>query len=576
MIANTYPAIRTYQVENGRGIVFFSAPATDIDSWAGIPQKKRDDETTAETTGFQRDENDKRIASIVTFLSDSRNVIQNPLLCAIQSTCSGKVTFIPDSGQDDPRTCTGKICIESDKLSQYSLLELMRRVKAQLESRVTELKGHEVDISLVNELKSKASIESALEEDIVPEEDDSEDAETDGEETDVTQEATELVFSDESHVLDFWRHLSARIQVIEEMGAAFSGTDFFGYTSEAMIAFLKPVVVMDGQHRLRGALHNARGLAGNPPYRQEIEAAIELGEPADIVQARAERRASRLLPVSLLITEDPAEHVFQFVVVNQKATPIGRALLGTIVSTTLSNDELNRVSERLTAADIKLEQSRAVAYLNRNPGSPFKDRVETGLVGDPSDRLAWSVMASLVRLFQKLKGGKLFGQKNDWADKWRRDYLDSSGIVERYAELNCKTAYDFWTSSDGPWREVFTAFFSEIRKEFGKDDAESWAYWGKPKTSNLFNKISLTILAADFFQFLVETRNTIASAGDLPRLVGDWLQPEVSRDYFNRDWKLTGAKKDSVGIRNNWSKLWVDYRKDPLRMPKSSEYRKNL
>lgn len=31
-------------------------------------------------------------------------------------------------------------------------------------------------------------------------------------------------------------------------------------------------------------------------------------------------------------------------IVNQKATPIGKALLGTIVATTLSNEELSRVS----------------------------------------------------------------------------------------------------------------------------------------------------------------------------------------------------------------------------------------
>ena len=55
----------------------------------------------------------------------------------------------------------------------------------------------------------------------------------------------------------------------------------------------------------------------------------------------------------------------------------------------------------------------------------------------------------------------------------------------------------------------------------------------------------------------------------------EWLDG-VSRDYFNRDWKMAKTKKDAPAIREQWSKLWVDYRKDPQRMPKSTEYRKNI
>ena len=61
---------------------------------------------------------------------------------------------------------------------------------------------------------------------------------------------------------------------------------------------------------------------------------------------------SRRLPISLLLDDSPEEHVFQFVVVNQKATPIGRALLGTIVSTSLTAEELDKVAQRLTQAGI--------------------------------------------------------------------------------------------------------------------------------------------------------------------------------------------------------------------------------
>jgi hypothetical protein len=103
----------------------------------------------------------------------------------------------------------------------------------------------------------------------------------------------------------------------------------------------------------------------------------------------------RILPISLLVTSGPPNMCSKFVVVNQKATPIDRVLLGTIVSTSLSNDELSRVGKRLENAGIELEQSKALTYLSRNPSSPFKDRVERRLTGEPEGRLPWTVLGSI-------------------------------------------------------------------------------------------------------------------------------------------------------------------------------------
>lgn len=85
------------------------------------------------------------------------------------------------------------------------------------------------------------------------------------------------------------------------------------------------------------------------------------------------------MPVSLLLSSDPAEQVFQFVVINQKATPIERSLLGTIVSTTLTNDEMEQVSERLRSSGIQLEEARAITWMARSEESPFCRLVERGV-----------------------------------------------------------------------------------------------------------------------------------------------------------------------------------------------------
>jgi len=270
---------------------------------------------------------------------------------------------------------------------------------------------------------------------------------------------------------------------------------------------------------------------------------------------------------------DPAEQVFQFVVVNQKATPIKPALLGTIVSTSLSNEELERVADRLENAGIKLEESRVVTFLARYPHSPFCGLVERGLSSDTKERLKWNVLASIVKIFWDLKGGKPFHENVDYADKWKDYHLSESKIVEKWEAEDCQDACEYWHRLDGPWRDVFISFWTAVRDKLAdKDNDEAWHYWGNPKQSNIFNKTSLTILAADFFQYLCERRRGIDSKQEIPSLVDDWLR-DVNTDYFNRDWNLHGVKKDIPGIRKQWSKLWVEYRKYPKQLPRSDRYR---
>lgn len=39
MATLSYPALRCSQMKDGVQLVLFSAPATEIDEWAGVPQK---------------------------------------------------------------------------------------------------------------------------------------------------------------------------------------------------------------------------------------------------------------------------------------------------------------------------------------------------------------------------------------------------------------------------------------------------------------------------------------------------------------------------------------------------------
>ncbi|HBL10034.1 MAG TPA: hypothetical protein DD379_01080 [Cyanobacteria bacterium UBA11162] len=564
-----YKAIRIRQTNSGDWLVLFAASAIEIDMWAGVPQKKKIG--TQETTGFQREENKKRIKEIADFYRNENNIIQNPLLCALRQPDWTKVKFEP-SGENNSSSDAiqhGFLTVITEPLEELSLLQLLKRVKANLEHRVPGLVENQPSDSFVRELKQRAEIQNSIQKDI----DESSDEQEISEELD-SDDNVGIAFSEESHIEDFWQEVAAYISVLEEINDTFRGETFLDYSKDALISFLRPIVVVDGQHRLRAAITSAKELVRGDSYKDSIEEALfNEGVAPEEAQRKIEAEAARKLPVSLLMNNDPAEQVFQFVVVNQKATPIKPALLGTIVSTSLSSEELGRVADRLESAGIKLEESRAVTFLVRYPSSPFFNLVERGLTSDTKDRLKWNVLADLVKIFRDLKGGKLFHENVDYADKWKRDYLPISKIVEKWEAEGCESAPEYWRKLDGSWRDVFISFWSVVRDKLAdKDNDQAWHYWGKPKQSNIFNKTSLIILTADFFQYLCERRIGIDSAEQIPILVDEWLKG-VNTNYFNQDWDLHGVKKDVPGIRKRWSKEWLEYRKDPVRLPRKNVYR---
>ena len=563
-----YKALKNAQTRSGKEIVLFNAPAHEIAAWAGVPQKKRFDEG-GETLGFQRDENANRITDLGNFCSNPENVIQNPLLCALRDLSLTTVEFQPIPNESEPSQF-GTLLITVPDYRQLTLLEVLANVREYIEARVPELATKALPDHLINSLKERAGFITNVHE----ETDRNGDTNGSDESDDNGNDPAAVLLLEESHIVDFWEEIAVRHQLLLDLGAKFTGDELCGYSRDALMSFIKPVVVVDGQHRLQGALRALESQMDSDSIQHEIVRMIEGGVDSESVDRTIREREARQLPLSLLLSSDPAEQVFQFVVVNQKATPIGKALLGTIVSTTLSNSEIEPVTTRLTKAGIKLEESKAITYLIRSELSPFCDLVERGLAGaETGDVLKWSVLASLVNIFRRLKGGRLFHSQVDYADGWGNKYLSESGIIPDDIRDDRDKRLEYWGRIDGPWRDVMVSFFSAVRDKLGnRHTADAHNYWGRPRHSNLFNKISLTILAADFFRYLRGARRGIDAVADVPRLVDEWLE-DVNCDYFDRDWKLSGVKKDSTGIRSQWSQLWAEYRDNPTRLPQVRNYR---
>lgn len=563
-----YPAFLSVQNDGAKDLILFDAPATEIALWAGIPQRGR--MNGEETVGFQRQEDPKRVEAISAFFNESRNIIQNPLLCAAQGL--SEVAFIPSS--EDGRY--GKIRISYQDLATLDLLELLKRLQTKLEDRLPHLAEESLDperfAAALEQFNITSEVDHIDSEAVSAPEEPDIDEETAGD-ADSEEELNTLLSSDESLIFEFYKEVRLRVELLGKLESPVGVDDCLGFTKNAVISYLLPAVVVDGQHRLQGAVTAARQLTTTAQAQTAMADAIAEGADPQTVEFEAMTKLARRLPVSMLMDDSPSEHVFQFVVVNQKATPISKPLLGTIVSTSLSHSELEQVADRLVNAGISLEHSKAVAFLSRDDSSPFKGLVDSGLPGtDRSALLQWSVLEKIVEMFRLLKGGKLYHESNpDYAALWKKKWLAKSELVTSGAYEQKETAFDTWSQTEGPWRDVLIRFFALVRDHFGSDDPLSRNYWGRPSHSNLFNKIYLTILAADFFQFIESKESSLNSLDEVNELFEKWVGT-AKPGYFARDWGLT-VKKDLPAIRSKWSQTWVEYRKDPAGLPSLAKFR---
>jgi len=552
MIEIEYEAIAFKQTSRSELTVSFCASANEINIWAGVPQKKNFD--NVESSGFQRNIKTERMKSLVSFYSNEKNIIQNPLLCASRNssnnTKSGVFFFPDETVEGDIRVQKGKVLIKYEDYSTYSLKDILVLFKSTLEERVEKLNETPLNQALLDQLKSLYY--------------------TDSSNTENESNEAERVELESSHITDLWQEISCRIEILNNIEDDVE--DILGFDKDSIISYLLPATIVDGQHRLKGAIAHLETIFSKADVQEEIENLIVSGiEPEEATKQLTDKYV-RNLPISLILCDDPAEHVFQFVVVNQKATPINTALLGTIVSTSLSNEELERVSHRLKDADIPLEDSKAVSFATRNPASPFYNLVQTGIAGENSGKLPWTVMKSLVSIIKDLKGAKFFSEtdRTDYADVWKRKLLEKSDIV---AGETLEEKVENWGSDSGVWKEFFITFWNKIKQDFAtEDDPERKNYWGNTD-SNLYNKISLTILIADFFRFISDGRGIeISSLGDLEDIMDEWLH-DIDKTYFDRDWLLRNTKKDAPGTRKQWSYIWSNYSKDPRKLPHINLYR---
>lgn len=223
---------------------------------------------------------------------------------------------------------------------------------------------------------------------------------------------------------------------------------------EYILSISKPGLILDGQHRVYGA-KNAKGNIN--------------------------------LPIVILPGMDPSEQVFHFYVINNKAKPIKPTELRAVVSTSLSNKEIDNLYDRFKLSGVITAEAQWTHFINTDSKSPFNGLINFGLEEDKGIILE-NVMYQVVKKF--IKPNNKYNANLNLVKDWKND----SG------------SYDYRLN-------LFFVFWNVIKKTY----PEAWDNAIKGINKQLLMKVSMLTVQEVLFDKLDSLIPFLASRNlDLP------------------------------------------------------------
>ncbi|MBD2094472.1 hypothetical protein H6F90_04815 [Trichocoleus sp. FACHB-591] len=563
-----YPAIRYWQLPGAehKSIICFAAPCDEILNWAGIPRKSEaivedvSSEKILELHGYQREKDDKRIDKLVDFYQSPENVIPTSVLLAARF--SEQVLFESSGEVADfggVKVQYGMLKVNKTILGKEPLGSLYKQLADLLVARHSNLSEEDISEEIVAGFKERIVTESNENKDggdnINELEMASDVGMVDIEESDDSDSEAINPYNPDSHIMDFYKEIRLRERLCNEIEALNNGDEVLGFNRQMVLDYLAPVTVVDGQHRLLGASESLDHEAEQYLASNEVKKELQDGKTASQITEEFKRRNRRVFSATLLTDSSWSEHVFQFVVVNQKAKPISKSLLSSIIGTSLSSDEIDGIQSRLEKAGIEIDDYRVMARLIEDSSSPFKNLVKKGYYAEKKTekiKLDWSVLNSLARDFRELKGLQPFDKREKVGEvvsysEWKREYLLNSLLIVEYQELKGLVGFNAWAdAAEGLWIDVFLLFWKVARNKLS-DDNNDLAAWKDPNSSNLFNGATLRALLSDFGDFLYEKEFSPESINEFEEIVDEYMK-KMKPEFFGREWKLTGKRIDRKNL----------------------------
>ena len=392
----SYLARRFLQHPNtGIPLLSFVASSDDIVKWAGIPRKAYGFKEGT-LTGFQRQLDDNRTKEMRDFIASEDNVSPTAVVIAF---CEGTVSSrrVIDHEFLNEGDDPGELVWVDFELEDIpsTISEAVEKYLALVTPRLPAFQGSETNGVLVAEASEVADEE-------------------------------EFIVHD-SRLIEFADDLRKVLSDIRQRG---DDPDLYSEEEikllETLTELLKPAMLVDGQHRVYGS-HT-----------------LEMDIP---------------FPVCALPNVSWEEQVFQFVVVNQKTQPIPSSFLNAVLTTSLTQSEIENLTERLDAAHINIEEHQVMDRINNDPKSPFLGMIESKIAVEEG-KLHYPGMRQLVNQFRRLTpdprfaniaadlcvGSTVREKKRDWAgDKWFVYFCAFWGTVKEKFEEAQTGDHTLWT-----------------------------------------------------------------------------------------------------------------------------------
>lgn len=495
----SYIAQRYTQGGSETTLVSFTADATDIMRWGGVPAKNE-----RFHGGFQRALS-PRYRKIISYFNNGQ-ISPGAIVVAFRpgtlvTTELGYPNSWPDETKNTTQTKFAHIEFSSEDYDALTLKELIARVRNLLENRpgfstsaCTDLGEEESDDTedptIIGDV-DESSVDSDQEDDL-----------------DVGHSKLKAFydFLGDSSAVEGWLATEGeKIAAIKaKKGATQAEKEFAAYPAEeklksTLVSLLRPAMIVDGQHRVNGASES--------------------------------EREGIIFTVCAIKDSDWVEQVFQFVVLNKMAKPISKDFLTELLNTSLTNQEVEEIDKRLETIGIKNADRRIHKYVNHDTRSPFLSLVaEAGEVAgvDNSGKLSQQGMLTLAKRWRAIATQGKTSEITCFIK-----YLGVGGLGE---------ARDAWQNYE-TWVSLFFAFWSEVKALY-----EPHHVWIKQDKYHLLYIVTLQALQDLFIESKAKAKVKFHSPEDFRTQVREFFS-DVPAGFFLK-WAQTGLQSGT-----GWSEI---------------------
>ncbi|MCX7569198.1 hypothetical protein OS242_04435 [Tumebacillus sp. DT12] len=343
----------------------------------------------------------------------------------------------------------------------------------------------------------------------------------------------ELTDTDEELIVDYKSYLSDTLTFLREFRARIeTGGEVSEQEREEIETFcedyLKPAFLVDGQHRTHGALRKIYDEYANGNAGYEI-----------------------LMPISAVINADWKESVFQFVIINQTSQKIDNKFLSSIISTSLTDDELVSFRNQLERSGAPVTEALIVNKLNSSMVevdgvqiNPFYNNIEHRVPGESETAIRYTTVTSLVRRLREFKGttSAAFGRPYE---TYRNLVLNEFGLSE-----------EAWQHDS--WFKFFVYLWHLIEEAFTSDEELKYLPLKVDDNGNRENgthlslKVSMLFIQDHFINYINNSYSLLKQIpgheitfvnGDvdysaLRSVFKQWIhQHGKGHDFFESPWK---------------------------------------